>query len=50
MSRTQDDPGTAAPVPARRGTVTLADVARAAGVSLATASFVLSGRGSSRSA
>ena len=36
------------PVP--RGTVTLADVARAAGVSLATASFVLSGRGGSRSA
>ena len=33
-----------------RGTVTLADVARAAGVSLATASFVLSGRGGSRSA
>lgn len=36
------------PVP--RGTVTLADVAREAGVSLATASFVLSGRGGSRSA
>lgn len=33
-----------------RGTVTLADVARTAGVSLATASFVLSGRGASRSA
>ena len=33
-----------------RGTVTLADVARTAGVSLATASFVLSGRGGSRSA
>lgn len=33
-----------------RATVTLADVARTAGVSLATASFVLSGRGGSRSA
>ncbi|MGP9538018.1 LacI family DNA-binding transcriptional regulator [Brachybacterium sp. AOP43-C2-M15] len=36
--------------PAVAGTVTLADVARAAGVSVATASFVLSGRGGSRSA
>ena len=43
MPRTDDGPAT-------RGTVTLADVARAAGVSLATASFVLSGRGASRSA
>ena len=33
-----------------RAAVTLADVAREAGVSLATASFVLSGRGGSRSA
>jgi LacI family transcriptional regulator len=33
-----------------RGTVTLADVAREAGVSIATASFVLSGRGGVRSA
>jgi len=35
---------------ASRGTVTLADVAREAGVSIATASFVLSGRGGARSA
>ncbi|AXK44217.1 LacI family DNA-binding transcriptional regulator [Brachybacterium saurashtrense] len=35
---------------ASRGTVTLADVARVAGVSLATASFVLSGRAGARSA
>ncbi|WP_422116606.1 LacI family DNA-binding transcriptional regulator [Brachybacterium sp. UNK5269] len=35
--------------PAPRAAVTLADVARAAGVSLATASFVLSGRGNLRS-
>lgn len=35
--------------PAPRAPVTLADVARAAGVSLATASFVLSGRGNLRS-
>jgi DNA-binding LacI/PurR family transcriptional regulator len=33
-----------------RGAVTLTDVARAAGVSVASASFVLSGRGGSRSA
>ena len=33
-----------------RAAVTLADVAREAGVSLATASFVLSGRGGARSA
>ena len=33
-----------------RGPVTLADVAREAGVSIATASFVLSGRGGLRSA
>src|SRR5699024_7344662 len=50
MSRTDQDPRTSVLVPAHRGTVTLADVARAAGVSLATASFVLSGRGSSPSA
>ena len=50
MSRTDHDPGPATVVPAHRATVTLADVARAAGVSLATASFVLSGRGASRSA
>ncbi|MGO1257730.1 MAG: LacI family DNA-binding transcriptional regulator [Brachybacterium sp.] len=42
------DPLPRGPVP--RSTVTLADVARAAEVSLATASFVLSGRGGSRSA
>ncbi|WP_193105741.1 LacI family DNA-binding transcriptional regulator [Brachybacterium sp. FME24] len=36
--------------PAPRTVVTLADVARTAGVSIATASFVLSGRGGSRSA
>ncbi|HEX7352287.1 LacI family DNA-binding transcriptional regulator [Brachybacterium sp.] len=41
---------TSDPLAAPRGTVTLADVARAAGVSLATASFVLSGRAGSRSA
>ncbi|WP_394216253.1 LacI family DNA-binding transcriptional regulator [Brachybacterium vulturis] len=50
MTRTDHEPGAAAPAPAHRGTATLADVARAAGVSLATASFVLSGRGTSRSA
>ncbi|ATG52943.1 LacI family transcriptional regulator [Brachybacterium vulturis] len=50
MPRTDHDPGPAAPAPSSRGTATLADVARAAGVSLATASFVLSGRGASRSA
>ncbi|MGO2047009.1 MAG: LacI family DNA-binding transcriptional regulator, partial [Brachybacterium tyrofermentans] len=37
------------PVP-HRATITLSDVAREAGVSIATASFVLSGRGGSRSA
>ena len=38
-------------VPApHRATITLSDVAREAGVSIATASFVLSGRGGSRSA
>ncbi|GAA1485374.1 LacI family DNA-binding transcriptional regulator [Brachybacterium fresconis] len=37
-------------VPAHRTAVTLADVAGRAGVSIATASFVLSGRGGSRSA
>lgn len=36
--------------PAHRTAVTLSDVARAAGVSIATASFVLSGRDGSRSA
>lgn len=50
MPRMDDRPGPSAPAPAARGTVALADVARAAGVSLATASFVLSGRGGSRSA
>lgn len=50
MPRPNDGPAPTAAVPSYSGTVTLADVARAAGVSLATASFVLSGRGASRSA
>ena len=50
MSRTDDGSGRTAPAASLRGTVTLSDVARTAGVSLATASFVLSGRGGSRSA
>ncbi|MDN5821468.1 MAG: LacI family transcriptional regulator [Brachybacterium sp.] len=50
MPRPNDGPAPTTAVPSSRETVTLADVARAAGVSLATASFVLSGRGASRSA
>lgn len=48
MTRDPRSPAPRSAVP--RSTVTLADVARAAGVSLATASFVLSGRSGSRSA
>lgn len=46
--RTEAGAGSRSSMP--RSPVTLADVARTAGVSLATASFVLSGRGGSRSA